>query len=289
VGRELGLRSGCGFPIWTGKEIGGVLEFFSDRDMQCNAALSDFLKTIGIQLGRVIERIRAEQSISHLSASLLRTQDYERRRIARELHDSTGQNLVGIKIKLVGTLKGVGDRSPIGAELTDCCRLVDECVKEIRTISHLLHPPLLDELGLAAAIRYYAEGYAERSGVEVNVSVDPGLGRLDRDIELAFFRIIQEALTNIHRHSGSHTARIKIGRNINETFVEIADSGKGMPDVMLDRYGNVFGKMGVGIASMRERIDELNGRLRISSTSRGTVVWASVPRKRKSETQRAIV
>jgi signal transduction histidine kinase len=220
-----------------------------------------------------------ERALPNLSVLLLRTQDAERRRISRELHDSAGQNLAAIKLKLESARKKLNDRPDVGNELAECCELVSECLKEIRTTSYLLHPPLLDELGLAAAVRSYVQGYAKRSKVEVNTTIDAALGRLDHDVEMAFFRVIQESLTNIHRHSGSSTARITIGRGISETFAEIADSGKGMPDDMADPYGSFFGRIGVGIAGMRERMKELSGKLEIYSTSAGTIVRASVPRK----------
>ncbi len=234
-------------------------------------------RTLGC--GHITDRSSPEQSVPNLSVLLLRTQDAERRRISRELHDSAGQNLAVIKLKLESARKKLNDRSDVGSELAECCDLVSECLKEIRTTSYLLHPPLLDELGLDVAVRSYVEGFAKRSRVDVNINIDGALGRLDHDIEMAFFRVIQEALTNIHRHSGSSIARITIGRGICETFVEIADSGKGMPDAMADPYGSVFGRIGVGIAGMRERMKELSGKLEIYSTSTGTNVRASVPRK----------
>ena len=229
--------------------------------------------------GHITDRSALERALPNLSALLLRTQDAERRRISRELHDSAGQNLAAIKLKLESVRKRLHDRPDVGSELAECCELVSECLKEIRTTSYLLHPPLLDELGLAAAVRSYIDGYVKRSKVDVNINIDGALGRIDRDIEMAFFRVIQEALTNIHRHSGSSTAGITIGRSMSETFVEIADSGKGMLDPMADPQGSFFGKIGVGIAGMRERMKELGGKLEIYSTSAGTIVRASVPRK----------
>jgi signal transduction histidine kinase len=284
VARKIGLRAGAAFPIWIGNEIRGVLEFFSDQEMKLDATLLQFLSNFGTQLGRLADHTGSEQSVPSLSALLLRTQDTERRRIARELHDSAGQSLAAIKMKLCSALKAVNDRPEISSELVECCDLVSECLKEIRTTSHLLHPPLLDELGLAATVRSYVQGYAQRSGIDVKFNIDTGLGRLGRDVEMAFFRVIQEALTNIHRHSGSPTARITIGRSISETFVEIADSGKGLPNAMAGPHGCFSGGIGVGIAGMRERIKELNGGLEIVSTAAGTVIRAAVPRR---ETRKA--
>lgn len=280
LARKIDLRAGSGFPIWCGQEIRGVLEFFSGQPMHLDASLRQLLANAGLQMGRVVDRARPKQSVSSLSALLLRTQDDERRRIARELHDSTGQYLVAIKLKLATARKTVTENSYLNRELAECCDLANECLKEIRTTSHLLHPPLLEELGLTAAIQCYVKGYAERSGIEVALEVNPPLGRLERDVEMAFFRIIQEALTNIHRHSGSRTARITVGRSISETFVEIVDSGKGMSQVIANSYENSAGRIGVGIAGMRERIRELGGRLEISSTSAGTIVRASVPQRK---------
>jgi signal transduction histidine kinase len=279
VAREIGLRAGAGFPISMGSEIRGVLEFFSDQAMDLDAILLQFLTTLGMQLGQITDRSGREPKLPSLSVLLLRTQDAERRRISRELHDSTGQHLTAIKMKLESARKGLNDRPDVSNELAECCELVSECVKEIRTTSYLLHPPLLDELGLAAAVRSYVEGYAERSKVDVKFNIDAALSRLGRDVEMAFFRVIQEALTNIHRHSGSATAKITIGRSTSDTFVEIADSGKGMPHMISNPCGSFVGSIGVGIAGMRERIKELNGKLAIFSSSVGTIVRASVPRK----------
>ena len=160
--------------------------------------------------------------------------------------------------------------------VSEASGLVQQIIKEVRTISHLLHPPLLDEAGLASAIRCYLEGYAERSGIAVNLEIPPDLGRLPTDLETSIFRIVQEALTNIHRHSGGRTARVHIVRNSDKISVEVQDDGKGIPaEKLLQLESN--GRSGVGIRGMRERVKQFGGSLEISSNGHGTLVVAHLP------------
>src|SRR5947208_8617593 len=155
-----------------------------------------------------------------MSARLLHLQDEERRRIARELHDSAGQLLVALKLNLAMIQNAVKDHTP-GKALNESLDLADQLSRELRTISNLLHPPLLDEAGLPSAVRWYVEGFAERSAIAVNLDLDADLGRLSSESETAIFRIVQECLTNIHRHSGSPTASIRISRSPREVKVEV--------------------------------------------------------------------
>jgi signal transduction histidine kinase len=213
-----------------------------------------------------------------LSSRLIATQDEERRRIARDLHDSVGQLVALLSMNNGLVLREAEKLTDAAAEaLRQNGLLVEELSKEIRTISHLLHPPLLDEVGLMPAIRSFAEGFAERSNVKVSLDLSPGIGRLNANIEISVFRIVQECLTNIYRHSGSTTARIDI-RPSREGFltVEVCDEGRGMPHEGHTPSSN--GKShGVGLSGMRERVRELGGTLEIRSNGNGTIVTASLP------------
>ena len=220
------------------------------------------------------ERRRAEESLHRLSGRLLSLQDEERRRIARELHDSTAQLLYGLTIKLKLLSESlVSSPSQETQALSESMQMADQCVRDIRTISYLLHPPSLDELGLAPALRSLAKGFTERSGIKVDLSLPEDLGRLPRDVETALFRIVQEGLSNVHRHSGSKTARIKVFNAGGEIVLVISDDGKGFPpEILVTSAG-----LGVGIAGMRERARQLGGRLEIHSSSVGTEVMAILP------------
>jgi signal transduction histidine kinase len=212
----------------------------------------------------------ANNSLRDLSARLLQSQDEERRRLARELHDSVGQLLAGLSMNLANVRGDIERLNKAANALTDSEALVQEMSKEVRTISHLLHPPLLDEAGLDSAIRWYVEGFAQRSQIKVNLDLPNELGRLPRDIETAVFRVVQECFTNIHRHSGSPTATIRLRRQDGEVFVEIADQGRGIPQEKRETIA-LNGAPGVGIRGMRERIRQLGGTLEVRSNSSGTI------------------
>jgi signal transduction histidine kinase len=215
--------------------------------------------------------------IRELTGSLLHLRDDERRKIARELHDSMGQLLTAVSIDLSLVQRETSSLSIKAAKAaSEAADLVQQIIREIRTISHLLHPPLLDEAGLASAIRCFLEGYAERSSIKVDLEILPDFGRLSTDLETAIFRIVQEALTNIHRHSGSPSARVHIRRNSHDISVEVEDAGKGIPSKKLSELES-NGKSGVGIGGMRERVKQFGGSLEISSNAQGTRVVARLP------------
>ncbi|MCU1296391.1 MAG: hypothetical protein JWO91_669 [Acidobacteriaceae bacterium] len=224
---------------------------------------------------QVSERKRAEDSLRHLTGRLLQLQDNERRQIARELHDSTGQMVVALSLNLSSLQSGThrGDSSKL---IADCLGLLNDLSRELRTMSHLLHPPLLDEAGLASALRWYVEGFAERSKIEVSLDIPADLGRLSQEFETALFRIVQECLTNIHRHAGSPTASIRVFRSGDEIAVEVKDQGKGISLEKQMRMA-VVGEAGVGIRGMRERVRQLGGNVSIDSNENGTTVLASLP------------
>ena len=219
-------------------------------------------------------RKRAELAARQLASRLLTLQDDERRRIARDLHDGMGQNLVAVKMNLDYLSKTGG---PPGAIATECSDIVDGCLTEIRTMSHLLHPPLLDEAGLRSAIRWYVDGFGERSGIEVKLDLPSTPGRLPERVETTVFRIVQEALINVHRHSGCSVVSISLDVDAENLQLEVRDNGKGIPR---DRLQGVleFGiGTGVGLAGMRERIRELGGTLNIESDQSGTLLRAAIP------------
>ena len=213
-----------------------------------------------------------------LSGRLIASQDEERRRIARELHDSVGQNIAAISMNNCLVLKHEQMLSPEAQHaVQQNATLIDQVSREIRTISHLLHPPLLDEIGLIPAIRSYAEGFAERSKVQVNLDLPSGIGRFGPNIEISVFRVVQECLTNVYRHSGSEKAAIRVALTADKQLVvEVSDEGKGMS--LTDRLSIAAGeKHGVGLSGMRERVRELGGTLRIDSQDHGLRVTASLP------------
>lgn len=225
---------------------------------------------------RTAELDTANQTLRRLSARLLQLQDEERRRIARELHDSVGQMLAALSMNLAGVRADIDLLTKTTAVLTDSEDLVREMSKEVRTISHLLHPPLLDEAGLASALRWYVDGFAQRSKIEVELDCPNDFGRLPRIVETAAFRLVQECLTNIHRHSGSPTAKIRLRHSDHQVTVEVEDKGKGIPADKLEEMSSI-GIPGVGITGMRERVRQLGGTLEIGSNGSGTTVQARLP------------
>lgn len=218
----------------------------------------------------------ANRSLRDLSARLLQLQDEERRRIARELHDSVGQLLAALSMNVSTVRSEIERLTKAAGVLTDSEGLISEMSKEVRTISHLLHPPLLDEAGFASAVRWYIDGFAQRSGIKVELDCPENFGRLPREVETAMFRVVQECLTNIHRHSGSQLANIRCRHLENQVVVEVSDHGAGIPAEKLAMMAS-NGTPGVGIRGMRERIRQLGGSLEITSGARGTVVAAQLP------------
>ena len=226
----------------------------------------------------ITTRRQAEEAMRQLYGRLLRLQDEERRRIARELHETTAQGLAGLAVNLTMVKDSAADLSPrASACLSESLELAERCSQEIRTLSYLLHPPLVDEAGLAPALRWYTAGFAQRSGIEVHVDVSPEFGRLPSEFELTLYRIVQEALTNIHRHSGSKTARICLERRPKEIVLTVADEGHGFASAALGIAGPESADIGVGIPGMQGRLRQLGGRLHIQSGSRGTTLTAYLP------------
>jgi signal transduction histidine kinase len=221
------------------------------------------------------EQVRANaQSYRLMSARILELQDSERRRIARELHDSVGQFLVGLKINL-SQLEN-GSRVNSAELLRETIDLTDYALQEVRTISHLLHPPLLEELGFLSAARWYVDEYGKRSQVQVSVRFEESIGRLPREIEIALFRVLQESLTNVYRHAAARSVDISIARRDGLVVLTVADNGKGIPHEVLSRFDSGAAP-GIGLAGMRERLAEFGGRMNVHSSSAGSVVEVTIP------------
>jgi PAS domain S-box-containing protein len=219
----------------------------------------------------------SEKSLRELALHLLRSQDEERRRLGRDLHDSLGQYLSALKIKL-DFLKA----SPLRMEsndlggLAECAQLAGDALKEVRTISYLLYPPMLEEMGLKSAISWYLDGFTKRSAIKTTFEVSPDFGRLDGNVELALFRILQESLTNVHRHSGSQTAAVRLFINDDTVVLEVSDEGKGTQCAEEVGHDSV-GALGVGLRGMSERVQQIGGKLELFSSKKGTTVTATVP------------
>jgi len=223
----------------------------------------------------VTERSEREDELRHLSRQLLHARDTERRRVARDLHDTVVQGLASIKMQL----GGFGEVVPVRVRrvIHSLTQFTDETIRQARTICHLMHPPLLDESGLYPALRWYVRGFAERSGIATQLAIDENFGRLEPDSEIAIFRVVQEALTNVHKHSGSPDAIVRVAREQESVVVEVEDHGRGMPPACEPRRANEV-QLGVGTAGMRERVAQLNGTFEIqSSAAHGTIVRAMLP------------
>lgn len=229
---------------------------------------------VGVTAVDVTARHNAEDALRTLSGRLLGIQDQERRRIARELHDSLGQYLAGLKIAIDMLSSRSVQKDPLLVESAD---ILEKAIAETRTLSHLLHPPLLDEAGFASAASWFVAGFSQRSGIPVSLDLPPDLQRLPDVIEIAMFRVLQESLTNVHRHSRAKSAEISVDVDAEQVTIEIRDYGRGMPPHIIRQIEAETSKLGVGLAGMRERIHELGGRFVVSSNSGGTTVQASIP------------
>jgi len=242
-----------------------------------NAALWQAQEELELKVReRTADLDNVNRNLRDLSARLMQLQDDERRRIARELHDSVGQTLAALSMNLTTVRADIEQLARTAIALNDSEGLVREMVTEVRTISHLLHPPLLDELGLASALRWYVGGFSQRSNIRVDLDMSEDFVRLPAEMETAIFRVVQECLTNIHRHSGSPVARIRVRERDGTCQVEIEDKGKGIPSKKLEEMASA-GTPGVGIRGMQERIRQLGGTMELSSGSNGTIVTVRLP------------
>ena len=227
-------------------------------------------------------RLLAQHSLQRLSARVLTIRDEERRRFSRELHDSMGQHLASAKMHL----DLLGQSMPGNAALHETSDLLDQALSETRTLSYLLHPPLLDDAGLESAAREYVDGFSRRSGIPVALHLPPTLERLGEPLELTLFRVMQEGLTNIHRHSGCTQATINLAVSPTQVALSIRDNGRGMSPEVLEGFRNDGTHLGVGLAGMRERVREFGGRLDLHSDGGGTLLSVILPRPRKEAARR---
>lgn len=249
--------------------------------LQQRQAAEEALRRAHDALESLVEQRTA--ALRRLSAKLLRVQDEERRRIARELHDSLGQDLTAAKITLDMLAQESEQES---AYVREAQKLVDRCISDTRTLSHLLHPPLLDEAGFVSAARWYVEGFGRRSGITTNLELPEHLTRLARPAETALFRILQEALTNVHRHSGSRAVDVRVTEGESKVILTVKDYGMGVPREVLDRFWKT-GSVGVGLAGIRERLKELGGSLEIESNLDGTLLRATIPTRSQQVQEQA--
>ena len=271
---------------WTGTIVGGskIARDITERkqvEAKLQSARDELEERVRQRTAELSEKnaelVKQGETVRELSARLLQMQDEERRRLARELHDSAGQFIAALSMNISRVAR---EKERLSTDAQRCAaenlQLVEQLSQEIRTMSHLLHPPLLDEAGLGSAIRWYIDGFAERSKIAVRLDMPEAFDRLSDDQEIAIFRVVQECLTNIHRHSNSATAIIQLSREEGQVHVKVRDEGTGMPpEKQLALVSS--GKLGVGLRGMRERIRQLGGALEVESTPKGTTVRATVP------------
>ena len=225
------------------------------------------------------ERKNSEEQMRELSGRLLKMQDEERRRLGRELHDTIGQYLSAAKMSLDGLASEGRFDEHQTKNLADSVQLIERSIREVRTLSYLLYPPMLEETGLSSAIRWHLEGFSKRSAIQTTYETPNDAGRLPQDVELALFRVFQESVTNIHRHSASKTAHVRLVVEHHKALIEIKDLGQGIPSHLLELNSDSLATLGVGIRGMRERVRQLGGQLEIFSSPEGTTVRASIPLK----------
>ena len=255
--------------------LGALVIVFCEIHRKSKARLETTTHELRQSRDQLEQRVQERtEYLRMLSGRLLRLQDAERRRFSRELHDSAGQLLVALDLNLARLEEGAAHNSEMAQLTAETKAMVQDLLKELRTMSYLLHPPLLDEAGLPSALRWYVDGLAKGSNLEVELDIAPDVDRFPLEVETAAFRIIQESLTNVHLHSGSKTAKVRVHR-FNQTLVVIVeDQGHGMPST---GEPGTRGIVGVGLAGMRERAQQLGGTLTVVSTQKGVTVRAVLP------------
>ncbi|MGA2397007.1 MAG: ATP-binding protein [Steroidobacteraceae bacterium] len=272
---ETALREGGTSFEWLHRRLDNDMSFPAEVGL---STIKDGNTVLALAVVRdQTARKRAEHDLQLLSAELMRSQDEERRRIGRDLHDSTGQTLAALELGLARLMHDTGSATAARRELLEhCARLATQCSTEIRTASYLLHPPLLDELGLLSALRWLADGFRQRSAVEVRLDLPQTMDRLPRDSELCLFRVAQEALTNVHRHAASPWVTIRLKVQSDSVMLEVEDAGRGLPRAGDPATPGSGPLLGVGLAGMRERMRQIGGTLSVESTSRGTRVRSTL-------------
>jgi len=262
------------FEVFNKKGDGG----FTPVDQRNLLAVAP-VASVAVQKALAYRKVRqTEKKLHRLSGQLLASQDEERSRIARELHDSTAQNLAALVINLSRLEESTANLARETRDLiADSLALAEQGAREVRTLSYLLHPPLLDDISLGAALKQYVRGFVQRTGMRIELDVSDGVGALPRPVATALFRIVQESLTNIHRHSGSLTATIRLAHAGGELLLEVRDHGHGMPPGAIDSTRSGVRGSGLGITGMQERVQQLGGSLAIESNAGGTTVKATLP------------
>jgi signal transduction histidine kinase len=273
--RELGLKSALGMPVLAGESVKAVCEFFSCDAIQRDALWEEVFAVIGDALAHAIEMNRSRERLREMGGRLLSLQDDERRRLARDLHDTTGQNLsmLVLNIDLLNREQSLTPETH--AKLAECGELARTSLQEVRTFSYVLHPPMLDELGVFPALRAFIEGFSERSGIAVDLDLPSRSFRMPRDLETTIFRVIQESLSNVRKHSHSSTARVHVALDPDRVFISVEDNGSGFPPSA--DLESRMAKIGVGISSMQERVKHCGGRLQLRSRGTGTQLQVSLP------------
>lgn len=253
---------------------GEILKWYGTcSDIHDSKVLEQSMRDNAIELEKTVAA--RTEDLRRLSGRLLTLRDEEQRRVARELHDGLGQELVAAKMTMDSALQKISTPSTQRA-LLDVSDMIDRAIKQVRSISHLLHPPLLDEVGLLSAIQWYLDGLTKRSGIQTSLDISPtDFPRLAREVETAIFRIVQEALTNVFRHSGARTAWVDLSQQHNQVTVRVRDDGKGIGNISQAHTAGI----GVGIGGMRQRSREFGGDLRVSDANPGTLVEAVIPYK----------
>jgi len=246
-------------------------------DLKIQERTSELIRSNHLLHREIERRMQTEEMLRKLSARILTLQDEERRRLGRELHDSAGQLLSALHINLCVIAQYARDNPMLSARVADSAALADQVISEVRTLSYLLHPPMLDEAGLASAVEWYVRGFSERSQIAVEVDIDPALPRFPTEVETAIFRIVQEALVNIHRHAASRTAHITLRSDARVATLAVRDRGRGISPEILKSFEEGGANIGVGIGGMRERARQLGGSIRIRNLDPGAAVEVTFP------------
>jgi signal transduction histidine kinase len=273
---DLGLRSALVAPILLRRQVIGALEFFSEKLIRVGDLFLEILSDLAAKMGYIIELKATQDNARALSAKLLRAQDEERRRLAKELHDTTAQN-VAMMIMDLGVINQSAEALAPNARtaLSDCVSLAQQSMRELRTLSYQLHPPMLDELGLLPALRIYAEGFSKRSGMQVQTELPNTYPQLTKELETAVFHVIQEGLTNAQRHSASPWAKIGLSVDPAGLRISVENVATGTPQIKNDAVK--LGSSGVGMRSMRERVEQFGGYLALHSDQNRTVLEVVFP------------
>lgn len=251
-------------------------------EIRARAAAEEELRRSHAFLERAVEE--RTQALRRLSLQLLKLQDAERRRLARELHDSLGQDFVGLRMNL-----DLARRSPHRAELWEQCdRVLDHCINEVRTLSYLLHPPMIEEVGFLPAAEWYIQDFTRRSGTQINLEIADNVGRPPSAAQIVLFRILQESLVNLHRHAQASSGRVRIRRSDDNIVLEVSDDGRGIPSEKLAQFNRNGGGMGVGLTGTWERVRDLGGSVELENLSPGALVRVSVPFQRKRKKADAV-